>query len=728
MMRYLKYTIISFIALCFASESFACWGPWYTPSGYFMYRVNEERPEPTIDVEACYPGSGRNCEEWQALTSKSIPLEDIYKVVYTMTLEEIEAICDHKEVVYENSFIEWITKKDVAILDFLLLAKTNEYIRLKRNSRWYYPSMKIGTRMTIEELVDVALKGDDARLRDRYLLQAVRALFTLSRYEECIALWESEVSLLPEGNLMRQLIQPYVAGAEYRVNHSEKAITYFAQIGDVGSMLYCAGRSGEQLSTIDALELVCQYAPNSRYIPATLQSFVRSLEPFGEYYWEDIFVYDEEVERLYSLCLKMGKSRDCANPAMWYYTASMLEDLRGNESKASYLLGLAEQSKSSEFIKESVKVMRIYLDAKIQPYNSAYEGKLFAQLKWIDSKVEACIDDYVVAETACGYKLFNNESYYYWNDIMRRILLVEVCPRMIKAGKNTRALQLANMADNRLFGLVDKFELYDWVGDSYDYMVVESYTMSQYRYSDNFNMHDYSNSFFEMIDSLGVNTAIKYVQNVQNPKSDFDRYLNNRGYTGSDYLNDIVGTQCLRNMRYKDALTYLGKVSESYKKHHNVYMEYDPFSIEKRGIETKSDFRYDFAREMYSLEQGIEMTTEPNRRAQLLLQYATGVRNSFDLCWGLTQYYRGFNYWGQVCEKRDWENDEYTVAARQKAVELSQLACDIATDDETAANIHYALLNFKTVAKKYPNTIKGQLVRGQCDNLVDYQAMTLRSN
>ena len=157
-------------------------------------------------------------------------------------------------------------------------------------------------------------------------------------------------------------------------------------------------------------------------------------------------------------------------------------------------------------------------------------------------------------------------------------------------------------------------------------------------------------------------------------------------------------------------------------------MEYDPFSIEKRGIETKSDFRYDFAREMYSLEQGIEMTTEPNRRAQLLLQYATGVRNSFDLCWGLTQYYRGFNYWGQVCEKRDWENDEYTVAARQKAVELSQLACDIATDDETAANIHYALLNFKTVAKKYPNTIKGQLVRGQCDNLVDYQAMTLRSN
>lgn len=47
--------------------------------------------------------------------------------------------------------------KDTAILDFLLLAKTNEYIRLKRNSRWYYPSMKIGARMTLEEIADSAI-------------------------------------------------------------------------------------------------------------------------------------------------------------------------------------------------------------------------------------------------------------------------------------------------------------------------------------------------------------------------------------------------------------------------------------------------------------------------------------------------------------------------------------------------------------------------------------------
>lgn len=131
---------------------------------------------------------------------------------------------------------------------------------------------------------------------------------------------------------------------------------------------------------------------------------------------------------------------------------------------------------------------------------------------------------------------------------------------------------------------------------------------------------------------------------------------------------------------------------------------------------------------MYSLEQSIDMTNDPNRKAQLLLQYATGIRNSFDICWGLTQYYRGSNYRGQVCEKRDWENDEYTTAARNKSVQLAKLACDIATDEEVAANIHYALCNYEVVAKKDSNTTKGRLVRGQCDNLKDYHAMSLTTS
>lgn len=110
-----------------------------------------------------------------------------------------------------------------------------------------------------------------------------------------------------------------------------------------------------------------------------------------------------------------------------------------------------------------------------------------------------------------------------------------------------------------------------------------------------------------------------------------------------------------------------------------------------------------------------------------MVKYAIGIRNSFDLCWELTQYYRGEFFVRQVCMKRDWDNDCYTKAAMRRVKELVTAACDLVTDEETAANIQYMLCNFKTVAYKYPNTEKGCLVRGKCDNLNDYHAESYRT-
>lgn len=727
-MKSLKYFLISFVLFFSVSDAFSCGPLSFSPRCYYMYRVYESIPETELPIEDCYPGAGRNCEEWQRLTSKNIPLEDIYNVVYKMSLKEYKALYDNRGVRYENKFAEWITKRDTAILDFLLLAKSNEYIRLKVNSRWYYPTMEINAPMTLEEIPARALAVNDARLRDRYLLQAVRALFSQKKFEECIALWESEASLLPENNLMRRLIQPYIAGAEFRVNNSKKAITYFAQLGDVNSMLFCAGRAGEKLSTEDALELVCEYAPNSRYIVETLQKYVRGLEPLGGIHWCE----ESEInvsEQLFSLCLRMAQDKRVENRAMWYYTAAFLSDLKGDAREASCLLSQAEKSSTNEYIKESVKVFRIYLDAKTHSYDASYESKLFAQLKWLDSKIVNCIDKQVIDETARGYKLQIGISYYYWNDVMRRILLGEVCPRMIKAGKTTRALQLANMADNRLLGIVDKKEATEWTkkGDECNETIKRVYTMSSFRYSDEFNPYDYSNSFFEMIDSLGVSCAVEYVENVKHPQSEFDRYLNARGYTNRDYLYDILGTQSLRNMRYADAVNYFQVVSPTYKNHLNVRLYYDPFSIGRKSIDASPDFKYEFARKMDSLERNIKRVVEPNRKARLLVKYATGIKNSFDVCWALTQYYRGFCYYGQVCRKRDWESDKYTKAADARVAELINSATKMVTDDEVAAEMQYELFNFKTVAEKYPYTEKGKLVRGECDNLYDHNPMSRRS-
>ncbi len=742
MNRLYRYLLISLFALV-ASDAIACYDEAYSPAGYYMYRVYEEQPDINLSLYYQYPGSGINCKGWQQLTSETIPLEDIYKVVYIMPLSEFEKIYNRPQAKYENKFVEWITKRDRSILDFLWLAKNNEYIRMERNSRWYYPTMKIDASLTLEQVADMALDAKDKRLRDRYLLQAVRALFSLERYQECVDIWDVEVSKLPEDNLMRQMIKPYIAGAQFRVNNSQKAIEYFAQIGDVNSMLYCANRRDEELSTVEAIDLVYKYAPNSPYIAKTLQWYIRSLEPERGLYDEisDSRVLEQAqiriqcVNELLPFCVAKARAGKDENTAMWYYTAAFLSDLVGQTKQADSYLRLAESCKATKYIGESIKVLRIYLDAKLSTYNSAYEAKLFEQLKWLDSKITQNITDEVEHDVANMYKMMRSESFYYWNDMMRRIVLSEVCPRMVRSGRTERALQLANMADNRLLNLVDRVYCYYWSDNGRPIDAICS--MAEYRYDEELhNSHDYSNHFFELIDSVGVNTAIRYVDTVRKPKSEFDRYLNARGYVNDDYLNDIVGTQYLRNMKYSKAVEYLGAVSGSYNKGHlNTYIYYNPFSLVKDDnahndsfsgslsydFGSECDFKYSFAREMCSLEHSIATVKDPNRKAWLMVRYAIGIRNSFDSCWALTQYYKGCFLSGSVIPiKRDWESDKYTQAATKRYCQIFDSACEIATDKSIAAQIQYDLCNYKTVATKYADTALGQYVKGECDNLYDH--------
>ena len=109
-----------------------------------------------------------------------------------------------------------------------------------------------------------------------------------------------------------------------------------------------------------------------------------------------------------------------------------------------------------------------------------------------------------------------------------------------------------------------------------------------------------------------------------------------------------------------------------------------------------------------------------------MVKMAIGIKNSFDFCWPLTQYYCGKTYWYQVCEKRDWVCDVHTQTATSKVEQLLKTAFDIVTDDEVAAGMHYELYNFKAVATQYPNTDKGRFVRGACDNLYDHNPLSRR--
>lgn len=738
-MKSIRLLLISVLTLCAVGKAHACEDATFSPGGYYMYRVYQDKSTASrLSNRDLYPGADENCKEWQKLTSETIPLDHIYKVVYEMSLEDIEKIYYNKKSQYVNRFLDWVVKNDDEILEFLYLAKYNENVRLKKASPWYYPAANDEIGQSLQWVADFSLANETTYLRDRYLLQAMRALFTLQKYQECIKLWDEEASKLPEDNLMRQLMEQYAVGANVHVKRSENDIVYFANIGDIESVLYCANRAGEKLSRIDALTLICQFAPNSPSIPKFLQECVRAWEPDGRMYnvGNDYvlseFTPNDDFYKLFYLCYEMTNNSLVENPAIWHYTYAFLNDILGNLELATMALARAEEAQSDEYLAESIKVMRIYLDAKTSTYDDAYEQKLYAQLQWLDQKISNNITPAVEYFTADGYRLISFESYYYWNDMLRRILLSEVCPRMIESGKTTRALQLANMADNWLLKLVDKQSCWNYNNElgkwEVNYIALQSYRYSRSMW----NAYDYRNHFFELIDAVDLHAALDYNNNLKSPQTEFDLFLNSRSYTDENYLNDIIGTKYLRCQEYELAMEYLGKVSYSYAQHLNVYLDVNPFYNSMSYTYPSgwrsfygTSFKYDFAADMCRLESKIVKETDKDRQAKLLLDYASAIKESFGASWPITQYYKGTSFYGQVCKKRDWRYDEYTKSAMAYVQDLVSAACDLFTDVDKAAQVQYNYGNFWTVATKYPSTRYAKTVKGYCDVWIDHHGETL---
>lgn len=704
-----------FVSFCFLFEANACWSTWYLAEGHYLYRVASKAEEKSETFSRFNPHAENNCREWQRFASLSIPLTDIYEVVYKMPLEDFEKSYRHYRG--NNAFLQWLNQpchQAWEAAEFLLFAKITEDVRGRQNSRWYYPTMKTGGKMPLEAIAEKAL-GYQGPLRDRYLLQAVRALFSMHRYADCITLWNEEASLLPQESSIRQLMLPYIAGAEYRMGHYDKAVSYFYEAGDIVSMITCSGKD-KPASTVETLERIYDFEPDCRFFPDILQEFIQKVEYNRKFRcfdrdWHKYNVVTDEHRRLAHLAIRIAQEGKTANPAMWYYTAAFIEDLDGNTAQASNLLATAERSQGTKFIKESIKVLRIYLNSKLMPYNQDYENHLFSQLQWLDRKIVENLTPAVRETTAEIWSIKENIGYYYWNDVMRRIVLTEVCPRMLAAGKPIRALQLANMADNRLFGLVDRVKV-DWKGTTK--------TMQEFRHNRETFKLDYSNSFFELIDSLGLKQAIAYRRRIEQPLDAFDRFLNARGYVDREYIDDIIGTKYLRAMRYQEAAACLEQISRSFEGHLNTQLECDPFSFKRQSPEDKADFKYRFAREMCMLEQEMKNANDPNRKAEAMFRYAVGLRNSFGQCWCLTQYYLGTTFYGQVQEKRDWAKDPQTVRAIERSAELLQKACSLFTDPELAAQTLQKLYQYRTIIEKYPETETGRYIRSHCDNLVDY--------
>ena len=717
------FLIISGILLTLSVDAFAC-APWnYDPQTYLMYRPYTFQ----TDVNEYNLNAKDNCLLWQRQCKTTGSTKEIYQIVYKSSLEDLEGLLNHtsagKKLSRSNAFARTLWDDNEAI-KLLVLAKECEIARSDINSPWYYPATKDERPVGLDRIAYEAGEYEGVRFRNRYALQRIRALFSLREYDECINYW-NDISASLNDDIIRKMAKRYVAGAYFRIGEIETAKDYYVSLGDIDNLYFCYRDEDTPWE-----EVMYKYAPGSAGLREKVASRIKKHEDlfyvtYDDYWATGSLPENEAAEsvELARFCGRVASEGKVSDPDFWYYSQAYLLFMAGKQVEASSILSKAEKSKGTPEMKDYIRVFKLYLDSVLKPWSWSYEKEMITGLEWLDGLIVSHLDEAREETVEKGiYYTRINLSYYYWNDMMRKIVFSSIVPKLLKNHRETSAIRFANMADNRLLNLVGRVkDIYYDAGKKK--WVEEEMTMTQMRKGGRFNNFDYSCSLFELIDTLDVIHLENYVNSLGKSTSRDVSFLDTRGYTDMAFFQEIIGTKHIREMRYGDAVKWLSMLPKGYQTRLNTYkdgyLKLDPFAQSKQELRNNSDYKLNFARRMLELEEAIAAETDAVEKAKKTYLYATGMRNSVSMCWGLSFYRKSSAdvdswYFGptEFTRKRD--------AAFNKSEKLFQQAIWYCPDRETAASILYSLGNMKTVVRNYPHTKAARTIKGECDKLVDY--------
>lgn len=749
-------SIISSFLLFFLlglSTVYGCWWPEFSTQELWLYRICPYGA-------TCSQGIGEreaNCQLWQQQTSADIPVKDVETAVYQYTYNTWKYIEDYVngkrddfindtvgKILDSNAFVKYIVQKnDIEALNFLLLAKRVEETRQAMRDPWYYPYEQDAEHVSLREVIRQCEAYQGSRFKSRYALQAMRTLFSLKQFDQCVQFWEKVGSTLPQDALYAQ-IENYAGGAYFRQGNKEKALEIFTRNGDVPS-IQMLGYNYQA-----AFEVLFEKNPNSNYFPAMLQTFIEKYEYhlwYEEAYGDVGKKYIEQATWLNGFAQKALSDPRVNDPLMWAFVASCTYDFLGKSEEG---LAILQQNihhvSSNDFLNNSARVFRIYLQTKTSRYNIAEPDRFLTDMKWIEQQLRSEMAP-LLADTTQRSGYYYTPQYFYCN-AWRRILLECAIPNALAAGDTTLAIFYANASENLFANILNDDEIHRPKMSPIEvvapYMAgrltdEKGYEMYEKEIVIRFNYHDYSNQMFQMVDSLSTAAIIRYWNAVHAPKSPTEKFLKQCSYLDADYWQDIIGTHALRELDYPLAISYLKKVSSEYQYHTNVYLDngmwrnpfhYNPkYNIEP--IDDNRDYKLTFAQDMAGLEQKMNHSSDPNVRARSMILYALGMKNSMNCCWGLAYYSKTSYEWmwidGEEDEKYKDYFDAYASAEAKyrtqvwnRADSLIQAAFPLFTDPEQAAMEYSKLAMVWKVAELYPDTQTGRWLSQHCDRWEDY--------
>lgn len=629
-----------------------------------------------------------NLRLWQQLTSPEIPAADIAEVLYGQEdYDPYEAT--------DNLFYTYIRNtNDCEVEQFLFTAKSLERKRKEVESPWYYPESKYGATVEFTPIIEACKAYRGSRLKDRYALQLVRALFAARDYAGCVDSYNECLSHFPDSNLMKRMAMKYVAGCWSRLGNTDKANRFFAKAGDFDSIVHP-----------NAVSYMAERNPDCPELMAHIQHCSTDSARFCA------------IKPVARRVLRSGKARYRGD---WeFYLAFEAGEFHSDFATASRHMDRAMQSRfSSPDFRDHARAYRMKIDAAL-----GRSASLLPDLLWIEGKIDMTHDDATE-----------------WSRMLRNIVYMNWIPTLWRGKDFATAILLCSYADNVF---AEKQRHTYWPPDDNRYPDCESsllsLTLNEMRNSGVWgNPIDYSCASFRLMNSLSSSQLID-VKHAIAAATPLYGHLRLHARTDAPYLDEIIATLALREERYGRAARYLANVPQSYLSTLNVFkqgcLQGNPFSVSPGhwhcfdSIASPLRAKYHFACRMLHYMKLMKHGKTANERGMARLKYAIARRNSFEDCWWLTQYWRGCNtslFMPSLddggCDTLrvfpglyDYENNvgyEATQAVFDREVKA---ALAMLTTRAARAAAEYLLFNLKTVVARYRDTPTGLAVIQSCD-------------
>lgn len=724
MNRLRRFTAV--VSVVFTAMTVMACGPVViSPRDLVVYKPNPKR----VNVTQADKRVQASNMAWCELAGNGVKPADVASVM-SLNSEDLS----HLNVLSQNAFERWLCGNPAAQA-YVLLAKQCEETRNMMKDPWWYPETEDDEYLFIEDIEERAMRHSGKEMQGRYVLLAVRALVTQGKWQQCVDYWnrvEKDVTC----QAVRDLVEPNLVGCRYHLGDSVGALNDFIRLGDVNSVEFCSKQM--KVDWMDGAEQNPELTIYEEYLQNYLLWLDHTLNSGGIYGGVDEMSPREKSElmakcrRYRDRCMKIVREMNPDNAALWLYAAAAMSDALGEYSQAIALCDRSARAGGHERIDERLAVLKFHVQACGMPMGAAYESMLYDNMMMLtgfaarDSKKFGKDIDQEVARSEDPELLWlyywqwrtGEDPAHYWHDMLYRIVVGEAGPRLVAAGKTTLALMATNVAEGYLAQVLGVDTL----------------------------MRVYDNSTFMMADSLSLPQLKRYMHTLESPSSDFEKWLATYCYKDSDYWNELLGTRCLRDMNYQGAISYLEKVSPEYQLKMNIvpYFKYDPMRHQDVSADSVLNYKLNYARAMLVAQNTMRTARDPNKRALAMLRMAIGLENAADghkrlaahsFFEDLQEDYPDL-YANEETSGRDWQLLRYGIgsqgslcqadvrALKQQIAlsrQLKKRAFDTFTDREIAARCWVEMCGYKTVLKRYPETVTADILRSRCDELRYYR-------